>query len=316
MKRERNAVLDRIERELPAAPDAFERLRDHRERKVVRRRVGGAVVGLVVTGALILAIFAVIPPRNDQSTEVEPAGSPVTLVAEPGQFYYVRITGPDSPPTTNERWFSPDGAGRFTTRVGDELVDARSFSPGELTAKLYSSLSTDPEVLVTQLLERSAPGGASPIAIPSTPPYPGDRTAALLSSMDSLLTFGSDYLVPEQTAAVFQAARGVDGVTTRSGQVDLAGRSATVLSWIADTGNGSMTTMEWFFEPSTGQFMGERRIDLETGQVMSASIIEQAGITDSTRDRPRAASSYVPPGSAPPATYVDGDPPAAEPAVG
>lgn len=58
--------------------------------------------------------------------------------------------------------------------------------------------------------------------------------------------------------------------------------------------------VEWFFEPSTQQYMGERRIDLETGRPFSVEAIEVAGIVDSTNERPSPEASYVPEGTAKP----------------
>jgi len=255
------------------------------------------IVGVGLTAAIVTAIFAGSPLREDErNSPLKPAGSPVPLVAELGQYYYVRIVNDE---TTNQRWFGPDGSGRFTTHYGGELLDDRSFSEGQLTEKLYTGLSTDPEVLITQLLDRSASGGASPISVPTPAPSPDDRTIVLMA-MDSLLEFGSDYLVPQQTAAVFRAAAGIDGVMTATGKVDPAGREATVLSWTIDDGDGSMIMVEWFFEPSTQQYMGERRSELETGRPFSVTTIEVAGIVDSTNERPLPEASYVPEGTAKP----------------
>lgn len=221
MTRDRNALLDRVARELPPRPDPLERLHDRRDQKAMRRRTGGTAVGVGLTAAIATATFAIGPLREDERhSPLKPAGSPVPLLAEPGQYYYVRIVNGG---TTNQRWFGPDGSGRFTTHIGGDLLDDRSFSPGQLTEKLYTGPSTDPEVLISQLLDRSASGGASPISVPTPAPSPDDRTMILLAMAD-LLGFGSDYLVPQQAAAVFRAAAGMDGVMTATDKVDPAGR--------------------------------------------------------------------------------------------
>ena len=307
MTRERNALLDRLDQALPPRVDAFDRLSDRRDRKTMRRRTGGTVVGVGLTAAIVTAMFAGGPLReNERSSPLKLASSPVPLVAEPGQYYYVRIVSYGGVTTTNERWFSPDGSGRFTTHIGGELLHDRSFSPGQLTEKLYTGLSTDPEVLIAQLLDRSASGGASPISVPTPAQASGERLMVLLA-MDSLLEFGSDYLVPEQVAAVFRAAAGMDGVMTATGKMDPAGREPTVLRWTIDDGDGSMM-VEWFFDPSTQQYMGQRRIDLETSQAFSVQTIEVAGIVDSTDDRPSPKASYVPEGTAEPDLQLADDP--------
>lgn len=291
MTRDRNALLDRLEGRLPVTPDAFDRLRVRRERTLVRRRVAAAAAGVGLTAALVGSLLTLRtgseapPPMRS-----EPSGTPVQLVAQPGQYYYVRLFHGED--TTNERWYGPDGSGRFTTSVNGEVVDDRSFSAGELTTKMYSELSTEPDLLIAQISDRSGVSGPSPISVPTPAPSPDEDTLVLMA-MSDLLGFGSDYLVPEQTAAVFRAASAMEGVTVDR-HVDPYDRDAVSLSWTYRDGN-SAVLVRWYFEPATHQFMGEWRFDSATGGgVMSIRVVEVAGIVDAVDERPHPSARYVP----------------------
>ena len=289
MTRDRNAVLDRMGQVLPSEDRAFERLQDRRDRKLTRRRAGGAIVGIGITATIVAAIVLTPAGRDDERGTAERVDSPTRLVAEPGEFYYVRLTAGG---TTNERWYSPDGSGRFTTSIDGAVVDDRSFEPGELTDKLYSSLPEDPGTLVAELRDRSAPDGPSPISIP-TPAPSLDSDEAVLLAMSDLLGYGSDYLVPRQSAAVFRAASMMQGVFLDTG-VDPLGREATTLSWNFRDENSEIL-VRWYFEPTTQQFMGEQRFDSSTGGgLFNQEVVEVAGIARSTEERPSLATRYVP----------------------
>ena len=53
MTREQDPVLERVKRQLPAEPDAFQRLEDRRASKARRKRATAGVVGLGVAAVLI-----------------------------------------------------------------------------------------------------------------------------------------------------------------------------------------------------------------------------------------------------------------------
>lgn len=289
MTRDRNAVLDRVGEALPSEGSAFERLQDRRDRKQTRRRTGGAVLGLGLTVVIVAAVVLAPTGRDAERDTAEPVDSPIGLVAGPGEFYYVRLSAGG---TTNERWYGPDGSGRFTTSIDGVVVDDRSFEPGELTDKLYSALPEDAGALVAQLRDRSAPDGPSPISIP-TPAPSLDSEETVLLAMADLLGYGSDYLVPRQTAAIFRAASTMEGVFLDSG-LDPLGREATTLSWNFRD-EDSEILVRWYFEPTTHQFMGEQRFDSSTGGgLFNQEVVEVAGIARSTEERPSPAARYVP----------------------
>lgn len=290
MTRDRNAVLDRVQRELPVDPDAFRRLEERSDRRAVRRRVAGGVVGVSLTVAIVAGLASVTGSDEIASPIPVATGDPdARLTAATGEYYYVRLS---SGGTTNERWYGPDGSGRFTTSIDGAVVDDRSFEPGELTGKLYSALPEDPVALIAHLRDRSAPDGPSPISI-ATPAPSLDPDEAVLLAMADLLGYGSDYLVPEQAAAVFRAASTMQGVVLDDG-VDPLGREATTLSWNFRD-EDSVILVRWYFEPTTHQFMGEQRFDSATGGgLLGRQVVEVAGIARSTDDRPSPAARYVP----------------------
>ena len=296
MTRERNALLNRVVRDLPIRANPFELLLDRRERKTMRRRIGGVVVGGGLSVAIVGALFAWAPLGDGGDPRVLGSGeSAVPLVAPPGSYYYMRVGSwylDDDviADPLDEIWAAPDDSGRVVEGKRDER-----FEPGEFPGSFLPELSTDPQTLLEQLTQRGSTGGSSPNPIASSSPGRSQETTSLLRTLQDILTLrGDPLLTPEQTAAAFEAAGRIDGVTTESGVEDPFGREAIRLSWVVDYNIGSGSRVLWYFEPSTGQFMGELWVDQGTGRVEAASWIEQAGIASSIEEIPAAAASYVP----------------------
>ena len=313
MTRERNALLDRLDQALPPRVDAFDRLSDRRDRKTMRRRTGGTVVGVGLTAAIVAVLFAWSPLSDDGDPRaLEPGDSAVPLVAPPGSYYYVRVgswyRGSGTGASVVEIWASPDDSGRVVQGKHDER-----FEPGEFPGSFLPGLSTDPQVLLGQLIQRGAEGGASPNPIASSSPGRSQEITSLLRTLQDILTLFEDpFLTPEQTAAAFGAAGSIEDVTTGSGMEDPFGRDAILLSWVVDYNIGSGSRVEWYFEPTTGQFMGELWVDQRTGEIERASWIEQAGIASSIEKVPTTAASYVPEGTIQP-DFQMADPVAPQP---
>ena len=303
MTRERSTLLDRVKEQLAPPADAFKRLQDRGEAKARRARVAAGAVGLGLTGALVAALLVWAPLSDDgnRPDRVGTQGSPVRLVAEQGEYYYVRFAWYDDSqrPTVAQVWYGPDDSGRRVVTGPSEPLDER-FGPGEFPAHFLPELSTDPDELLQQLIQRSSAGGASPNPIATSSPGRSQETTSLIRSLQDLLTLGSDaFLTPEQIAAVFQASQGIDEVTTEPEVTDPLGRSAVRLSFVIDYNIGGGSTVEWYFEPTTGQFMGQVWINEPSGRVEQAGLIETAGIATSMDDPPAPDARYVPEGDLP-----------------
>jgi len=300
--RDHDPVLDRIGEQLRPVGDPLERVVQRRASKVFRRRVSAGVLGLAVTAALIAGVYAFgVATPGTGAHAVRPAGSGMPLVAEPGQYYYVRFSsfqtgeyGSVVRGGGGQLWVGPDRSGRIVQ--SDPAADQR-YGAGELPLQLLS-LSDPPGSAIQQLIERGAPGGASPNAIATTSPGRSPGTTSLLRTLEDLFTFGSDaFLTPTQIRAVFEGAQTIPDITTTGGVTDPLGRAATRLSFVIDYDDGHPAEVDWYFDPSTGQFMGEVWRDQATGAPQAATVIDAAGIAGSLDDAPTVGALYVPQGS-------------------
>jgi hypothetical protein len=322
MKREHDPILDRVRAQLPPSADAFERLQRRREAKAMRSRVVAGAVALGVTAALItgLVLSQSRPPGSvpDGSTTAGAVPNAVPLVARDGQYYYVSkvifehpsgvVDDGQADPLTPVRavggaqwWVGLDDSGRIDSVTGAPVAEQGRFGAGEFPGELLPGLSTDPDRLLSQLIERVSEGGASPRPVPSSIPAGSTDTLSVLESATGLLELiGPSFLTPEQGRAVFEVMQGLDGVATEPGlTTDPLGRPAVQLSSsISSISYGSGPTYEdrWYFEPSTGQFMGQVSVD-RSGDVVYAVLVRAAGIADSLDDPPSAAALYVPVGA-------------------
>jgi hypothetical protein len=297
-------LLERVKAHVPPPTDAFERLHDRRDAKMRRSRMAAGILGLAATGAIVAILVMWVSNTPGDSTVLRPGGQDTAapLVADAGQYYYVRFawydfSGDSAAPTVGEIWYGPDDTGRRAVEVAGKPTDDR-FGPGEFPAEFLPDLSTDPNVVLTQLIERGSPGGASPNPIPTSSPGRTQETTSLLRTLEDLLTLGSDaFLTPEQTATVFEAAQTIGDVTVTRDVTDPLGRAAVRLSFVIDYNQPSDATVEWYFDSTTGQFLGEVWRDGSSGHALRAMMIESAGIARSMDDRPTADALYVPEGT-------------------
>jgi hypothetical protein len=302
-------LLERVKTQVPPPNGALERLHDRRDAKMRRSRMAAGVLGLAATGAIVAILVMWASNNGSDSSVIRPGNEApgVPLVAGSGQYYYVHFAWYDFSDQSagtrgGEIWYGPDDSGRrlVDSPLQTEAQDER-FAPGGFPAEFLPDLSTDPNVVLTQLIERGSPGGASPNPIPTSSPGRTQETTSLLRSLEDLLTLGSDaFLTPAQTAAVFEAAQTIGDVTVTPDVTDPLGRTAVRLSFVIDYNHPSDASVEWYFEPTTGQFMGEVWRDGSSGKALSATMIESAGIAPSMDDRPAADALYVPEGTGQP----------------
>jgi hypothetical protein len=297
MTRERNAVLDRVKERLPSEPDAFEGLQRRRDVKARRKRVAAGTVGLGITIALV-SLLLVWTSRTDTDGH-DPAGgisaprswSTVPSVPGPGEYYYVRFRWEGN--GTVQLWLAADGSGRRLWK-GGAGPEEEMYSPQEGTSQwLVPDLPDDPDQFFQQMIERGGPNGRSPGPEATTSPGRSQEDTAVLHGMSDLLTFDGA-LMPGQVQALFGAAQQIEGVQTDMNAVDPWGRQAFTLSHVIDFGQGPAHELVWYFDPDTGQFLGEVWVNEESGRADAGTIVELSGIVDSDHEVPRAGDSFIP----------------------
>jgi hypothetical protein len=295
MRDDPTTVLDRIERQIPADPDAFRRLEERRDRRAMRRRVGGGVAGAGLTIAIVLTGVAVVAPDEAADGAVEAARerwADVPAQPGPGEYFYVRFSWDGN--GTVQLWIAADGSGRRVWRGGAGPTEVE-YDAGEGTREwLVPDLSTDPDEFLRQLIERSGPEGASPAPIATTSPGRSQETTSVLRSMSDLLTFDSA-LMPGQVQALVGAAEQIDEVTVRSDAVDPWGRPAISLSHVIDYPPGPGHDLVWYFDPGSGQFLGEAWINHRSGKVDAGTSVELSGYVRNDHAVPDPDEALVPP---------------------
>ena len=299
MTRDRNGLLERVERALPREPQALRLLRERRDRRTLRRRVAAGAVGVAIT--VVIAGVGVAVLEADDALPPVPGGSAnptVPLTADPGDYYYTRAWSwyPGEGISVGEMWVGPDGSGRMLREERSHLQspEDQMFGSGDFPGVFVPELATDPGELLRQLTERASTG--QPLATTS-PGRTVERSKLLRSLEDLFANTLSDrfvVVVPEQKLALFQVASTLDEIVVEEAMTDPFGRPAVRLSWVVDYETGSGSLVVWYFEPSTGQFMGELWVDARSGEIESAHFVTHAGVVPSREDRPTPGASYVP----------------------
>lgn len=220
------ARLQTASREVTMPNDPLERLNRRRATKARRQRVtaGAVAVTLVIGGGLSLfALRGVFGGRTARvgsggSVPTAPAPAGPDLTVGPGEYFYLQTTIVLQPhgKVALRTWWAPDGSGRIDGETYEDaaygLPPLGTFGPGEFPSESdVSDLSTDPDVLERQLLERSSPGGASPQPR-ITPAGPGQTadTGPMWRTVKRLLEYPN--ALPELRAAVVKVALRIPGV--------------------------------------------------------------------------------------------------------
>jgi hypothetical protein len=294
-------LLERLRRYGSAAapPEpAYGRLLDRRDRKRRASRVASLVMGLLVFGAgAAVAAVAFVghgPGAKHPRTGFGDGGTthPSALVAGPGRYYYWKtdrvMPGRD---VIEEMWWGEDGSGRY-------FVDQSNPNYGVLSGMTWndpkdfpgvfpfesdlSDLSTDPEVLGGQLVERSAPNGASPQPQVTIAPTTSLESSALWRSAVQLLQMGN--ATPRLRVALYDVLAQIPETIDGRGE-DPAGRPAiTITMAYGEYYGGAAQTL--YFDPQTHLLMAM------TGGQDGAMIVVDDGIADSTSATPSADQRF------------------------
>jgi hypothetical protein len=224
------------------------------------------VIGLVA----VPLMFGLIDGSPDGGSRPLDGGS-VDLGMGGGDYYYQHVSG------RYELWWALDGSGRIRNADGDETTYERGEFPSD--SGPVSGLSTDPAQLERQLRQRVEPTGASPEPYQS---WFDECGCAVASGQEGPITWGlvrsirelllAPDVTPEQKAALFQVAEGLDGMAVTHDATDPTGRPAILLSI-----NTEQRLHEWWFDPASLQLLTIRE-----GDGYGGATIESAGITGST----------------------------------
>jgi len=295
--------------------DPFESLQRRRTAGRRNERLLAGTVSMALVGGLLAGTLTVLAHSQHGTGTTLPGGAGLSgsggAVGQPGtfvqlgdgQYLYMKQTLALHGDTfSTETWWATDGSGRERITCSNQtcvtdsspgFVDSYG-SPGDTTYGAgqfpidddLTGLSTDPDTLRQQLLERTAPSGHSPEPAFSPGPEltPGVTVGSMLDAIENILSDPNGD--PALKAAVFQVAAGVQGVDVKPGVTDPVGRPATVLAIPGlDGGNGT----NWYFDPTTDLLMGYGPTD------GSKLFTFDQGIVASTDDTPSGDQWVFPP---------------------
>ena len=298
-------VMERARREAPDGGRSLERLTRLRDRRRRSGRVLSGLVALAVTGG-VAGGLVVIGQHTGNRSGAGPgdSGSGTTaagpnLVAAPGQYYYWKFTYVLSDGRAEmTEWSSPDGSGRMvastTTPDSFGVPQSETWAAGDApwyAREDLSGLSADPATLLRQLLDRNAPGGASPQLAVTPLPGQDPDTGGLVRAVEALEDAFAPASPPRLRAALYDVLRGLPTARDLGPDTDPAGRAAVAVSI---TTEGAERT--FWFDPGTHVFMAERWQPTESGSdwPLSYLIVQAGGITDGTSSTPDPDSRFFP----------------------
>ena len=290
-------LLERARAHAPEPSFDLDDVRSRRGRLERRRRVGGAVVGLGLTVAIVAGAAFAMASSGDRPAGARRGGSslpaPHTFPLGPGEYSYQLIRYPCEPCGKDtlyaESWWALDGSGRINVMEQHNYgIQEGTFRPGEFPDEGdLSAFPTEPSALEAFLLERSGTDGASPrpdvTPAPGTPLEEGQMWLAIRDYLGS-----TQYLnaTPELRAAMLQVLSRVPMVQVDTGVEDPLGRGANVLRFHAYDAD-----VEVFADPTTGDFMAM------TEDGVATILVENAGIVGDDYSRPHGDGRTVPEGA-------------------
>jgi hypothetical protein len=286
--------LERAQARAPEPSFGLDDVRSRRGRRERRRRVGGAVVGLGLTVAIVAGAAFAMASSGDRPAGTLRGGSslpaPHTIALGPGEYSYQLIRYPCEPCDRDtlytESWWALDGSGRINVMEQHNYgIQEGTFRPGEFPDEGdLSAFPTEPDALGAFLLERSGANGASPrpdvTPAPGTPLEEGQLWLAIRDYLGS-----TQYLnaTPELRSAMLQVLSQVPMVQVETGVADPLGRRANVLRFHAYDAD-----VEVFADPTTGDFMAM------TEDGVTTILVENAGIVGDDRTRPHGDQRTIP----------------------
>jgi len=278
----------------------FDQLTRARERAQRRRQRRAAATAGVLSVAVIGALLVGLRFESRGRTHALPGSGPQAQSGlGDGQYLYLsRSIVLDNGKIVTQTWWKNDDSGRiaFDCTVPDcaKTQPTGTFGPGAFpTDDNVSGLSADPSLLLTQMEQRTAPGGGSPE--PEFSPGP-ELTSGVTAG--SLWDAGTNILAdptggPDLRAALVQVLSGLPGVQVQTGVQDPAGRPATalVLAGVLDGGAPSAI----YVDPTTDQLMAMGAPPGSNGS--SEYVLYDEGVVTST-DAPPAGDEWLfPPAS-------------------
>lgn len=275
------------------------RARERAQRRRQRRAAAFAgALSIAVIGALLVGLRFESRDRSSASSGGGDGGqAPGHPALVPGQYLYLRQTiVAENGKIVTQTWWASDDSGRiaFECTVPDcaKNPPTGSFGPGAFpTDDDVSGLSAEPSLLLTQMEERTAPGGGSPE--PEFSPGP-ELTPGVTSG--SIWDAGTNILQdptggPDLRAALVQVLSGLPGVQVQTGVTDPAGRPATavVLDGVLDGG----APQAIYVDPSTDQVMAAGGPPGTNGS--SGYVLYDEGVVSSTDAPPTGGEWLFPP---------------------
>jgi hypothetical protein len=302
--------LERARATAPITNLSLEGLVQRRDRKERRRRLSALVVAAAIVAFTVGGAYAVLDGNGrtvragDGDTQPNVWTMPAGLTVPPGSYAYMHsVVYGDVEAYDLQTWFSPtDGSGRVREAgtTSDQPLDSqtpgqqipyvhdRDYSVGEMTSghdpnmDPLVDLSTDPALLVGQLVDRSRADGASPAPAP-TPAGLASSTKQLAQVAGGLLARPN--ATPELKAALSQVLAGLDGVTVSDATSDPTGRPAWSVA--LDTQVAATT---WWFDPQSDQPLAKR---VTSGQFTFITVYEASGVVSGTHNTD-VSTSFIP----------------------
>jgi hypothetical protein len=282
-------VKDRLKNasEFVTLPDRpFDRMIERRDRRRRSQRLASAVVAFAISAAAVGGgLFVLSRLGQDQVDTGGGWHSTKALALRPGEYSYLRVTSSDlgdGHVRDEETWWARNSSGevrnRSTRQDKYKYPPSGTYGEGDFPIWIPNvpSLSTDPEILATQLRQEPWNWGE-----PAEP-------MQLWGVIRSLL-FESPNATPELRAALFEVSTGTRGVVVRESERDPANRQAILVRF---SQGSEEATWDLYFDPETHQALAWTFTSIRGGHVWE---LVESGIVLNIGARPEGDQWLVPP---------------------